>query len=505
MKTRPLAVAAGACIFLLTACGGGGGGGSAPSGDFTVAVDTSTTAANDLRGLSFASSGKVYASGHSDAVAGDRRTVVMRFNADGTPDTAFGGDGAVELNLAMGGDEQSFGIVELANGDVVVLVNAADGIGGAVITSTENPAVSAPRQDGISARLVRLSSSGNLVNSFGTNGVVEVPFGWANSDNNQWPVPTLNAAGTFSNAGFPRDTGWDLQLDTSAAAERLVVFGLGPAPLSTAGTQRLDQDRYVARLLASTGAIDPAFNGGASFSWNSPGSLGDNTRRGNVESDGDILSVGYTNLGTGLNNHVVLLRLTSAGVLDTSFPGFGLTPAQPGVAVFNPFLTDGGFAEAYAASRQSDGTYVTTGYGGATGAATASTLGYRTTLAQDLVTFRVAGGTLDTTYGNSGTQAIQSEGQGRPTNEERGRDMEVLPDDRTVQVGRYGGNTAIYVLTPDGQLDTRADGDGIFELSHPTITAQFFASALSADGRRIAATTNADAAGARLVILESDD
>ena len=96
---------------------------------------------------------------------------------------------------------------------------------------------------------------------------------------------------------------------------------------------------------------------------------------------------------------------------------------------------------------------------------------------------------------------IQSEGKGQPTDEERGRALVVLPDDRTVQVGRYGGNAAAYVFTADGQLDTTVDGDGIIELGHPIIDSQFFNAVASPDGTRIAMTTNANAAGARLVIL----
>ena len=44
------------------------------------------------------------------------------------------------------------------------------------------------------------------------------------------------------------------------------------------------------------------------------------------------------------------------------------------MAVFNPFVADGGFAECYGVARLADGSYVTTGYGGATGNGVASDL-----------------------------------------------------------------------------------------------------------------------------------
>jgi len=476
--------------------------------EISVLQNLSTQAANDLRGLAYAADGKIYASGFTDADPDDRMTVVMRFNADGSPDQTFGGgDGVVTLNLADGGDEQSLGVVELSGGDVVAVVNVADGNGGELIQATDNPAVSEARGEGVSVMLVRLDSSGERVTSFGTDGVAEVPFGWANADNGNWPVPTLTAADGFAHSGFPRDTAWDVQLDTSSGEDKLVVFGLGAAAQVTSGTQRVDNDRFVARVLASDGSVDAAFNNGSAFTFATDGTLGDNARRGTVLDDGTIISAGYTNLGTGLGNHIYLVQLTPDGVLDPDFPGFGnpVGANQNGVAIFNPLRVDGGFAEAYAAVPLSDGTLVTTGYGGATAAGMMSTLGYETTVAQDVVVFRIAGGAVDDTFGNNGSQVVQSEGQGLASSEDRGRHLVALPDDRTLHVGRFGGTAAMFVFTADGQLDTTVDDDGILLPPAPdNIGAQFFGVALSPDGTRVAATTNNDANGARLVILGID-
>jgi hypothetical protein len=293
-----------------------------------------------------------------------------------------------------------------------------------------------------------------------------------------------------------------------------VVFGLGTAPN---GSGRTDNDRYVTRLnitdTAPFAAPDPSFNGGNVFSFHSTGTETDNSRRGIVEADGKIVSSGYTGFSStpGVGNTIILFRLNTNGTLDNTFGGFSSEPAlvapTPGVAVFNPFKVDGGVAECYAVGRQSSGSYVTTGYGGATTPGTGtSTLGYLTTgtpSGQDLVTFRVPGGTatgVDTTWANQGHLAIQSEGKRPPTNEERGRHLVVLADNRVVEVGRYDGNPAVYVLSANGGLN------GIVELTHPTVNSQFFTAALSPDSSRVAMTTNADATaapagGARLVVL----
>ena len=500
-------------------------------GSLSVKADTVVAAAqaNDLRGVTFARSGKVYVSGHQGLATADRKTVVGRFNADGTIDSSFGTGGWVVTNLrekdpantTSTGDEQSPGIVELANGDVVVAVNLADGNGGAPIgTST------VLRPEGVSIVLLRLDSTGKPVTSFGTNGRAEVGLGWSQADDASYPVPALNAEGTAlatGATGFPRDTAWTIGLDSSAAGnERIVIFAHGPAAYEAGATpQRTDNDRYVARVLASTGAADPGFNDGKALTWTTPGTLSDGARGGEVEPDGSIISGGYTGLGTGQGNHCVLLRIDATGKLDPAFAGFSaspVVPAQPGVAVFNPFKVDSGAAECYGTTRLGDGSYVTTGYGGATAITTpptASTLGYASTLQADFVSFRVQSGGLVPTWGgkNVGGVAVQSEGKSRPTNEDRGRAVIRLADDRTVHVGRYGGNSAVFVFDPTGTLDKRADvgaseaagaasGDGILELTNPTVAAQFFAAAASADGKLVATTTNADDNGARLLILQ---
>lgn len=466
--------------------GPGGDSGSAVS----VAADRVTTSANDLRGLTYATvapnAGKIYASGFVGTDDATRQTVIARFNADGSPDTSFGIDGFVEIETttAVGsGDEQSLGVTELQSGDVIATVNAVDDDGGR------------------SVYLLRVTADGTQAAGWGdADGKVEVPFGWANADNADFPGAP---------AALPTDTAWDVQTDKSVGSDRVVVFGLGSAGPNDAS--RTDNDRFVTRMnITATGAeVDPTFNGGESSTFNAAGTLGDNARRGTVEADGSIMSAGYTNLGEGLGNHVILIKLDASGAPDSSFGGFSsasdVVPAQPGIAVFNPLLVDGGQAEAYAAARQSTGAYVTTGYGNATGADTPSTLGFETSLAQDVVSFRADGGTatdVDTGWGSNGSLAIQSEGKGFPSNEDRGRHLVTLPDDRTVHIGRFGGVPAAFVVTAGGAPDASVFGDGVIELPSDTIDSQFFGVALSADGKRVAMTTNSNANGARLVVLK---
>lgn len=506
--------------------GAGGSAGSEDNGDAGVpetyaaiekVSDRTLTGANDLRGLAYSASGKIWASGHTDADATNRKLVVARFNADGTPDTEFG-EGGFLVKDVVPGDEQSLGIVELSNGDVVVQANVSDGQGGAAITdSNPTPGAAGARTNGANVVLLRFTSAGEPVNSFGPNGdgIAPVLFGWAPADDASWPVPTYNsslaAAMQYSGPGFPSDQAWGLVVDNSGGTEKLVVNGFGPARKLATGTQRFDNDRYVAKLLASDGSADPTFNGGVSYTFNTQEALSDGGRRAIVESDGTIISSGYTNLGTGLGNHVVLLRLKPDGTPDTDF-GFG-TPSIPGVAVFNPFVANGGVAECYGVARQENGRYITTGYGRATAANTPSTYGYATTDMVDLVSFAVKsdGKGVDTTWGNEGTRAIQSEESNLGGTEDRGRDLAVLADGRTVQIGRFGVDPAIFVVTPDGELDRGVGTRGV--ITYPALTStvetvnpsHFFGLAVSKDGKHIAASTNNHPAGVILAVLSVAD
>lgn len=519
-----------AFLFACGGSGGGGGGGEPPvSSQFSVVEDNDTAEANGINSIVHASDGTIYAIGFSDQA--DQRTVILSYNADGSVNSSFGTNGVLTLNVkqagtGMGtvssGDEQGFGIVELADGDLVFTATAADGNGTADV------------DEGQSIYLFRLDADSNfdVVMDFGddggSNGLLagaqEVVFGTPNVSNSAYQT----AVGIF-----PSDFTTDLLLDSSGSEARLVVFGGGSAPMSANAT---DQDRYVTRVMADDGMVDMSFNSGVAHQFSTPrnGNSGDNVRHGFVEEDGDIMSAGYTNLGDGLGNHIILIKLLEDGSEDASFGDF-IFPAngpagiaRPGVAVFNPFREAAGFAEAYGAVRQSNGDYITTGYGAANNG-TVPDSGpfsvYAPNEQQDVVTFRVAGGTqLDTSYGNpdagNGTQAIQSEDDAtfagdveadllRP--EERGRNLVLLPDDRSIHVGYFGGVPALYLFTADGQLDTEADDDGIFVLPHDDVTnssgpvlQQFFAAELSADGSTLAVGTRAtDDAGARVVVIDT--
>ncbi|MEM0911219.1 MAG: delta-60 repeat domain-containing protein [Pseudomonadota bacterium] len=465
----------------------GSPGPSGPSGP--AVVDRIYPEANDLRGLTYAqvgsNAGKIYVSGFVRPNLSDpfsNVAVVGRLFANGEPDDSFGDDGFVQIEATSqrgADDETSAAITELQGGDVVVAINATESSGGR------------------SVYLFRLNPDGTLQDGWGDeDGKAEVPFGYPDANDNIFP------------GNFVEDFAWDLQVDRSVSTDRVVVFGHGSANDGS----RTDRDRYITRMLITdTGAeTDPAFNGGEAFSFNPFGTLNDNQRRGIVESDGKIVAAGYTNLGGIVRHHAMIIRLNEDGTYDDTFAGYSdeevLVPARGGLAVFNAFQVDEGFSEVYAVGRQSStNSYVTAGYGGATRENRDSTLGFETTIRPDTVAFRTSTGVstnFDTTFGSAGASIFQSEGKGFPSADDRGRHMVVLPDDRTVIVGQFGGVPAAFVLTIDGEPDTSVFGDGIIELDNQVVDVQFWAAALSPDGSRVAMTTNFDSDGARLVVIK---
>ncbi|HKU43153.1 MAG TPA: hypothetical protein VJR89_33565, partial [Polyangiales bacterium] len=480
---------------------------------------------NALSGVTFAADGKIYASGEinvideakatGDTAADKYRTstvghelAVYRFLADGTPDATFGDKGRVVWE-SPGGDVTSMALAEVEGGAVVVSANVKR----------------ASLRTGVA--LLKFDDTGKLVPGFGDNGRVDLTFGWTDADLADYPKDAMGMT------RYPADQSWDLQ--AANGGKQLVVFAHGPAAKgllddATPPKQRVDNDRYIVRVNASDGAIDPTFNGGKVVSVHTPavGATGEQTRfpsdggrRGLVEADGSIVSSGYTNYNDGKGNHIVLIRLEPDGTFDAAFHKERAgQPVLPGVAVFNPVPeADKGFAECYGVAHTAKG-YVTTDYGRAyDGMAAASSLGYLPAKGVDMVATRFTGTAVDTTFGREGVLAAQSEILGEnklSTFEDRGRSTVLaLADNRTLMAGRFGQYPAIFVVTEAGKFDAKIKGkvsqtDGM--LLYPALTSDkqpatsmIYGLALSRDGKRIAAATSNHEQGALFSVLEVKD
>jgi hypothetical protein len=133
---------------------------------------------------------------------------------------------------------------------------------------------------------------------------------------------------------------------------------------------------------------------------------------------------------------------------------------EGGAVITNPFKGEGGSVEAYGAARQSDGSFVTTGYGRALMSEPANTM---------LSCRFSATGEQDQNWGEAHGcfQLDVLEGATDPgVGAEQGRNVLALPDDRIIIVGNgtvTAGNTdgMVVVLKKAGGADT-----GFFEVGH---------------------------------------
>jgi uncharacterized delta-60 repeat protein len=350
--------------------------------------------------------------------------------------------------------ETARGVVVQSDGKVVLVGNAERNAAGADATAQDADVVA-----------VRFTTTGALDTGFGENGVRRIDLG----------------AGDAS----VRDQSWGVAL---AAQDQLIVFASRKA-----ADPRTDRDRVVFRLTAS-GALDTTFAtaGSGFYTLDADGlNLADNPRNGIVQPDGKIVFAGYTPVGTPTaNNQIVLLRLNADGTPDNTFGGDGHINVAP--------LAAPGMTEAYGVARQSDGKYVTTGYGRAE-AAPATV---------DLVSARfTAEGALDSTWSDNDT-VFRHDVAGF---DDRGRNILALPDNRIVMIGTGKPITSnedamVVVLTAGGVVDNSFDQDGVkFYDFGRTADEEFFGAALASDGTLVAAAGYTQAAAVDGGATEDDD
>jgi uncharacterized delta-60 repeat protein len=282
--------------------------------------------------------------------------------------------------------------------------------------------------------LVRFNADGTVDNTFGTMGVSRIDLG--------------------PGSGTTRDTLAALGRDDQ---NRFILFATKKGDGS-----RIDQDRVVVRV-TSAGALDETFATKGVHTLNIA-NLNDNLRGGLVQADGKILAAGYTSQPTGVGtqsaNKIVLLRLEANGMPDNAFGVMGVVNSAP-LQSSDPATIPWGFAEAYGAARQADGSYVTTGYG-------RSFDSPGTTV--NMLSFRYsAAGKLDPTWNTTGVQQLDIAGDN-----DRGRAITALPGDKILIVGSATPmpmtvKPLAVTLQANGALDPSFDSDGhkVYDFGKP--------------------------------------
>ena len=350
-----------------------------------------------FHGVAMDAQDNAYAVGYIGGALGEnRRILVAKYDSAGQLAAGFGTGGLVEVDFspylgtpvsdtlatADNNGEEGRDLALQSDGKIVVVGRAEDP--NDLAPSTDTP---------IDIVVFRLDASGARDLTFGSAGT------------------------TVLNPGNgPNDLAWGTDVD---ASNRIYVFGHGLATNAVdAVAPRTDQDRYVWRLNPD-GTLDTTFGTQGVFTFDLPNgtstlALNDNSRRGYVMPDGDIVIGGYSNVAG--RNQIVLAKLLENGSVDTSF-------STDGIVRLAPFPT--GMAECYGVAYQSDGSLITTGYGNVdverTGGAELL----------DMVSFRVKpDGAADSSWGVGGALVYDAAGA-----QDRGRAVVALADDRVLFAG----------------------------------------------------------------------
>ncbi|GKS68322.1 hypothetical protein W03_03260 [Nitrosomonas sp. PY1] len=262
--------------------------------------------------LTLQTDGKILLAGYSyPASQGD--FLLVRLNADGSPDASFGGgDGIVTTDISS--DDTATTVVVQGDGKILVggYTNGA----------------------GVDFMVARYQADGSLDTSFGSNGIVTTSFGGSASDTINHMIVQPDGKIVVAGGGGNYDLmivryNSDGSLDTS--------FGTGGQVATNVNI--LNVESFTGLVIQSDGKLVACGYSGNEMvlaRYNTDGSpdtslggtgivvttLGPGAGSGcglALQSDGKMVAVGYTD--TGSNNDVAVVRYNSDGTLDTSFGG----------------------------------------------------------------------------------------------------------------------------------------------------------------------------------------
>jgi uncharacterized delta-60 repeat protein len=342
-----------------------GGGDALPAQLGPLAVVVSPTGHDRFYGVTHDAQGNIYAVGQvasSTDTNADIATVVARFSASGVLDTTFGGQGFAVRNLVNGtSGELCRSIVVQSTGKVVVAC------------TVEHPALADagatdPRDRDIA--VARFNADGSKDTTFGTDGVVTLDLstgvvnGTAFSADSAWGLARYADDRLVVSGGQVRTGG----LDTDFALIRLTKDGVRDATFGANGVFTLDtlvnaasnnasprnvtilpgtdgvigagyqpvpgaDTKPVVFKVGDTGVLDTTFGTQGVFSQSL---LADQTETYEVAVQ-PIAAGGYNLVTTGYGKQsatettdLVSLRLSSAGVLDTTWGTNGLVRIDVG-------------------------------------------------------------------------------------------------------------------------------------------------------------------------------
>ncbi|WP_170131213.1 hypothetical protein [Deinococcus yavapaiensis] len=341
-----------------------------------VAVTKASLGESQANAMAVLPDGKIVVVGEAFGQLGD--FMILRYDRDGILDSSFGTNGKVVVDFE-GGRDVAEAVVVQPDGKVIV--------GG----SASSSAASGRRE---SFAAVRLTSTGKLDASFGTNGKVTIAFpdssvgkthavalqpdgkivlgGEATfvASGVDFALARLTPTGTLD-ASFGTNGRVTTPVLTLSETDRIFALALQGDKIVAAGGGKFQVVRYT-----SNGALDSTFG--------SDGKVADvfgsssSATSALVDRDGRVLLAGERDMNT------VVVRLNTGGVLDTTFGSRGVVEVP---------LSSTNWDKAAALVSQTDGKIVVGGWVNEG----------QTSSGNFAVTRLTAGGALDATFGRGGT------------------------------------------------------------------------------------------------------
>jgi uncharacterized delta-60 repeat protein/uncharacterized repeat protein (TIGR01451 family) len=246
---------------------------AAPPGDLDTTFDSDGLVTTDFAGsideafaVAIQGDGKIVAAGFVVVSDGTNDFALARYNADGSLDTTFDGDGKVTTDFA-GSSDQAFAVAIQGDGKIVAA-------GFAHVSGTNDFAVA------------RYNAAGSLDTTFSGDGKVTTDF-----------------------AG-----GHDLALDVALQGDGKIVAG-GGAFVSGA------EDFALARYNAA-GSLDTTFDGDGKVTTDLAGGT-DEADAVAIQGDGKIVAAGLAFVSGTFDFDFAVARYNADGSLDTTFDGDG--------------------------------------------------------------------------------------------------------------------------------------------------------------------------------------
>ena len=322
---------------------------------------------------------------------------VTRLLFGGQPDPTFGALGTVRIPFDLGFTNDDGGQAVAVQGDGRIVV------AGFASTSA----------NGKDFAVARLLPDGSLDQTFGTKGLVTIPF-------------------TSGGSAFADDVAYDVAIQPDG---KIVL----------AGSARFD---FAAARLNADGSLDTSFAGkGQTTIVFGPGGFdADEARAMAIQPDGKIVLAGFSDTNE-FQHDFALVRLNANGTPDSTFGGKGRASIGFDLGGSNE-------DKAFGVALQSGGQIVVVG------SAQVSFGGFGSNVSDMAIARFNPDGTPDQSFGTGGVQTVGFDLGGSFADE--ARDVLVQPDDKIVIAGSAerlfgsstGGSFVVMRMNSDGTFDT---------------------------------------------------